>query len=83
MNLASGPPAPPLELYSPSVYQILRSPNPPPISLSLFLSFSVGSHKDTNAGQSDPKQMRKEDPIVEEFWRNHSFKRNTNQTISD
>lgn len=31
-------------------------------NITVSLSFSVGSHKDTNTGQSDPKQMRKEDP---------------------
>lgn len=57
MNLGSGPPAP-LPL---SVSLAPRSPYPPPI-ITVSLSFSVGSHKDTNAGQSDPKQMRKVDP---------------------
>lgn len=62
VNSGSGPPAPPVALFSPSVC-ISCSPIPQPIpDITVSLSFSVGSHKDTNAGQSDPKQMRKEDP---------------------
>lgn len=62
MNLGSGPPAPPLALYSPSVcFSSTLTPQPTP-NITVSLSFSVDSHKDTNAGQSDPEQMRKEDP---------------------
>lgn len=32
------------------------------LQITVSLSFSVGSHEDMNAGQSDLKQMRKEDP---------------------
>lgn len=58
MDLGKGPPAHPLALYSPSV--CFSSIRPPHTTVSL--SFSVGSHKDKNAGQSDPKQMNKKDP---------------------
>lgn len=65
MNVGSGPPAPPLALYSHSVC-FSNPPHTPHThttpNITVSLSFSVGSHKDTNAGQSDPKQMRKEDP---------------------
>lgn len=33
-------------------------------NIIVSLSFSVGSHKETNTGQSDPKQLRKEGPSV-------------------
>lgn len=61
MNLGSGPPAPLLTLDSPSVFSLVsQTPKPTP-RIPVSLSFSVDSHKDTNAGQSDPIQMRKED----------------------
>lgn len=53
---------PPFVLSSPSVC-ISCSPIPQPIpNITVSLSFSVGSNKDTNAGQSDPEKMRKEYP---------------------
>ena len=64
MDLGKGPPAPPLALYSPSVCFSSSPPLPPcpPTHITVSLSFSVGSHKDKNAGQSDPKQMNKKYP---------------------
>lgn len=59
MNLGVGPPAPPLALYSPSVCLSVTPHLNPNITVSL--SFSADSHKDTYTCQSDPKQKRKED----------------------
>lgn len=80
INLGSGPPAPPLTLYSASVCFIAPRPPQATSNITVSLSFSVVSQKDANAGQSDPKQMRKEDPgggiILEEpfFQTKHKSK---------
>lgn len=66
MNLVGGPPAPPSRFIL-ALLLTLAAPLPPPTlqitpNITVSLSFSAGSHKDTNACQSDPKQKRKEDP---------------------
>jgi len=70
MNEFCGPPAPPPSLsVSPTSTPQRSKVNGnclPHITVSL--SFSVVSHGDTNAGQSDPKQMRKEDPSGGTFF---------------